>query len=171
MKSDIASYIKEIDMVFPLARITSSLEWVSISETLDITNDYYLIEFISNIYELDSIEKINEIKARSLLAISFITRRIINTCLEIRSGVSANPLERDIQIALKLPGEDSSSVAFLKNGHCMPQGDLESDVAALSLATKKIVQSAGYSDKEESLNLEDLSKLYSKLANIIFNKQ
>ncbi len=173
MNSHFDNYIAELNLILPLKGILTSNEWVTITKNREIASDAELGVLISEIAQSLRRGLFIEAKARALFGVLYITERIIDTCEQIKIRDTTNPMEIDLAIALKLPGECSNGLAFLKRNNAVHRQDLSGNVAALLSAmngtfVKYPSNLSGRGDHACVFPLLVLSEAYCRLIDLAF---
>ncbi|MBF8722229.1 hypothetical protein [Pseudomonas guariconensis] len=171
MNSSFSNYIAELKLMLPFKGILSSNEWETITKNREIVSDGELGVLISEMDQSLRQGLFTEARARALLGVLYITERIIDACEQTRIRDTTNPMEIDLAIALKLPGECSNGLAFMKRNDAVHRQDLSEDVAALLSAINSTFEACprnlpGRRDHERVLPLRILSKAYGCLINL-----
>jgi hypothetical protein len=163
--------LNELKRLDNIKLIVATPEWDRYFANISIESEIDLIELVEKVLNQLRSNEIREAKASALIGCLYLTRRISNICVRLREEPSASPLELDLSIALKLPGEAANGLTFNTAGRAF-QADATNNIEGIQSCLESITAnySSGVSNHREQmldLPLVSLSAIYTALFNVI----
>lgn len=173
MNNSFTTYMKELDFIPSVRRITASREWTIVLGDKRIDSDADLIGLIAELSTLLRRGLNAEVQAGALLGVLYVTARILDTCQKIKLKDAKNSMEIDLAISLELPGESTSGLAFLKANDRLHREDLGVRIEALLSTINNLFVGcpSNTTIKKEctqDLPLLILSRVYCCLVDMVF---
>lgn len=106
-----SQYLKELRMLDSVSALENSQEWLMFNEIHKLVSNDDLVETLISILALLEQNRHKETLPWALTAVLYLTGWISDECsLQRRRLVEMNPLDRDVQLALLLPGEEADGL-------------------------------------------------------------